>query len=550
MNKYYCRCEEKTMKTRAFAPGIAFESDCIYTADREVYDIYPDDTEQISHYWWSTRGDAPRAAFILRGLKNVTIDLGGAKLMFHGRILPFAIYNCENVSFKNFSIDYDRPFYTQGTIVEAAPGEIVIDIPEQFGYRVEDSYFIATSDTWEHKVNRGDILAQVYDENTGRIDGSVPTFLGLIGDEIFPGENPPLPIHHLRAYALEGRRVRLTGCPEWFRPRAGEIFVFTHEDRAKAGFIAEESAELEFENIRLLHISAMAFMANLCRDLTFRNFSCYIDRQCAGRMISVNADIIHGFHCEGRVLVEDCRFENMLDDSFNIHGNYTACAELRDARTMVVENKGHGLRDMKYYLPGDKINIYRGSTQELKGVYTIESAEYLPDSKTLQLLKTAEDITDFAVGDIVESQRMPEIEIRRCVSSKARGHMRLSSGRRMLIEDCVFEKSMIMFTGDTDYWYENAPVRDVTIRNCRFENFPELDVIIASPHFEATMKAPYYYKNVRILDNVFENCGRSIASLRSVDGVEIKGNRVYDENGAELPGGRVTLEECRGVRID
>ena len=104
------------MKTIAFAPGIAFESDCIYTADREVYDIYPGDTEQISHYWWSTRGDAPRAAFILRGLKNVTIDLGGAKLMFHGRILPFAIYNCENVSFKNFSIDREnfRDFRREG----------------------------------------------------------------------------------------------------------------------------------------------------------------------------------------------------------------------------------------------------------------------------------------------------------------------------------------------------------------------------------------------------------------------------------------------------
>ncbi len=538
------------MKTKVFKSGTVFESNCTYVADRKIYDIYPQDAAGTLHYWWSTRGEAPAAAFIMRDVENVTVDLGGAKLVFHGRILPFAVYNCKNVVFRNFSIDYDRPFYTQGVITEAAPGSIVIDIPERFGYRVEDTYFIATSDTWENRVNRGDILAQVYDESTGRIDGSVPTFLGLIGEEIFPGENPPLPIHHLRAYALDGRKVRFTGCPDWFRPRVGEIFVFTHEDRAKAGFIVEESESMSFENIRFLHCGAMAFMANLCRDLTFRNFSCYIDEECAGRMISVNADIIHGFHCDGKVLVEDCRFENMLDDSFNIHGNYTVCRRLDGERDMTVENMAHGLTDMRYYLPGDKINIYRGSTQELKGVYTVESAEYLPGSRRMQLVRVAEPVESFAEGDIVESQRMPEIEIRRCVSAKARGHMRLSSGKRTVVEDCVFEKSMIMFTGDTNYWYENAPVRDMTIRNCRFENFPELSVIIGGAAFEATKKAPYYYKNIRILDNVFENCGQSIVDLRNADGVEISGNRVYDAGGQELTGGRVTVTACRNVRID
>ena len=107
-------------KTKKFTVDTVFESDTVYVGTQKVYDIYPsDDMEEI--YAWYTplnSGNIPlRSAFVMRGLKNVTIDLGGAKFVLHGRIMPFAVFDCENVTFRNFSIDYDRPFYTQGTVI-------------------------------------------------------------------------------------------------------------------------------------------------------------------------------------------------------------------------------------------------------------------------------------------------------------------------------------------------------------------------------------------------------------------------------------------------
>lgn len=41
------------------------------------------------------------------------------------------------------------------------------------------------------------------------------------------------------------------------------------------------------------------------------------------RYVTNNADSIHTFGCYGKILIEDCRMDSMLDDSLNIHGNFT-----------------------------------------------------------------------------------------------------------------------------------------------------------------------------------------------------------------------------------
>ena len=58
--------------------------------------------------------------------------LSGAKLVFHGRILPFVLKGCRNVTLKNFSIDYERPFFTQGTVTESGDESLTLEIPDGF----------------------------------------------------------------------------------------------------------------------------------------------------------------------------------------------------------------------------------------------------------------------------------------------------------------------------------------------------------------------------------------------------------------------------------
>ncbi|MBQ4605927.1 MAG: right-handed parallel beta-helix repeat-containing protein [Clostridia bacterium] len=535
------------MQTKIFTPDTVFESDTFYIADRKQYDLYPSDSYEEIHWWWTilNSGNIPlRAVFVLRGLKNVTIDLGGAKLVLHGRIMPFAVYDCENITFRNFSIDYDRPFYTEGVVLESEPGSFVMQIPESFAYRIEGHDFIAVGETWEHRLITGDMLFSCIDPTNGRRSGGI--FLGLIGDEIHPRPNPPLPIHHVYADDLGNGKVRLWNIPESFQPQVGHILVMTHEDRRKTAFLLERNTDTTIEHVRLLHIGAMGITANLCHNITVNDYSMYLDEEIPDRHITVNADGFHTFHCTGLMKIENCRFENLLDDAVNIHGNYLVCTENPDPKMLVVENRSAGIRDMEYLVPGDEVYIYRQNTQEVRAVGIVETAAFLPDQCTVMHVTLQDELTEsIEPGDILENRRMPEIEIRNCRINCA-GGFRISSGKRVLIEDCHFETSgfSILFSGDMNYWFENTGVKNVTIHNCTFDHCG--CPVETGCGFKPTEKAPFYHENIRFTDNTVIAPGRAVMVLDNVNHVEMTGNKIIGLREGQLP---VVLKNCSQITI-
>lgn len=538
------------MNEKIFSLDTVFESDTTYIGTEPRYDVYPSDDMEEIHVWHTAlnSGNIPlRAAFVLRGLKNVTIDLRGAKIVIHGRIMAFAAYDCENLSFKNFSIDYDRPYYTQGTVTETGEDSAVIEIPEFFSYRVEGGDFIACAEYWEHRLITGDMLLRCFDPETLKPSKHSGVILGLIGDEIFPRENPPMYIHHLRAEDLGNRRVRISGFPKEFKPRVGEILAMTHEDRRKTGFQLERCSDILLEHIRLIHIPAMGTVANLCHNITLNDYSMYIDEECEGRAVSINADSFHTVHCTGLMKVENCRFENMLDDAINVHGNYLICKKKLDGKTLMVQNQSAGRKDMQYMLEGDEIVIYKGRTQELRYKGKVKSAEYLPNQHLDMRVTFDSDIDcEIEEGDCLEVMRMAEIEVRNC-RVKCMAGFRISSGKRVLIEDCTFETAYfsIAFTGDMTYWFENTGVKDVTVKNCKFI---ECGVPLETNcGFLPTEKAPFYHENIKFINNEIIAPRESVVKMKDVNNFVYKNNRVLGlGEGVE----ELSLESCQNTVIE
>lgn len=537
------------MKTETFRVGVKFESNTTYLADRTVYDIQPSDDFEEIHCWWSFRnsGNIPlRAAFVLRDLENVTIDLQGAKLVFHGRMMPFAVYSCKNISFKNFSIDYDRPFYTQGTVLRCENNSVTIRIPESFGYRVEGHDFIAVAEHWEHRTVEGDMLIICMDPKTGRPSFASNFILGLIGDRIEPRPNPPIPVHHLLAEDLGDRTVKISNLPSDFVPRVGEILTMTHEDRRKTGFLLEEDTDTSFENIRLIHIGAMGTIANRCHNLYFNNFSMYLDGETGDRIVTINADSIHCFHCTGKITVEHCRFENMLDDALNIHGNYLVSTERIDGHTLKLQSRASDLTDMPYAGAGDKIAIHKGNTQEISQTLTVASAEYCDKAdKTLAISFVEPLAPDIVSGDVAEILSTPELEIRDCRMKGING-VRVSTDRRTLIENCHFENHWfsVLFSGDTTYWYESGPVRDVEIRNCTFVRCGT--PVQTDTHFTPTEKEPYFHKNIRFVGNTVIAPREGVMRFSNVEHILYENNTVTELREGLMP---IVLNDCGDVTV-
>lgn len=535
---------------KTFSINTVFESDTTYIGEEAVYDIYPSDEMQEIYAWWTTSksGNIPlRSAFVLKNLKNVTIDLKGAKIVLHGRIMPFAVMDCENITFKNFSIDYDRPFYTQGTVLESEVGSVVIKIPELYSYRIEGHDFIAYAENWEHRLVTGDMLFRCFDAKSLKPSKNSSVILGLIGDEIYPRKNPPLPIHHLYADDLGDRKVKISGFPNDFKPQVGEILAMTHEDRRKTAFLLERNENTTIEHVRLMHTPAMGITAKLCHNITLNDYSMYIDEQTPDRVVSINADSFHTFHCTGLMKVENCRFENMLDDSINIHGNYLVCIKMLDDKTLLVQNRSAGLRAMQYALSGDDIVIYKGNSQEIRAKCVVEAIEYEPD-QFLNIKLTLKKPLDCEIeeGDCLEVLRMPEIEVRNCYSN-CMNAFRISSGKKALIENCTFETSgfAIAFTGDMNYWFENTGVKDITIKNCKFRNcgIP----LVTECGFKPTENAPYYHENITFVDNEIISPRGSSVKLSDVNNFVYKNNTVTNEKEGTQT---VVLERCANTIVE
>ena len=90
------------MKNNFFNVNTRFESDTSYNFEEKTANISLSDTvSSTEKKYLSMNGNGNYGfldiAFYLSGLKNVTLDFGGAVITFCGKIQPFVIDECENI---------------------------------------------------------------------------------------------------------------------------------------------------------------------------------------------------------------------------------------------------------------------------------------------------------------------------------------------------------------------------------------------------------------------------------------------------------------------
>ena len=509
-----------------YKKGISFLSNTYYKADKARYDIYPEDCiytqDKVYFSYTKYEGEPMPVGFFLENLENVTLDFNGATLVFHGRIIPFIINNCKNVKIKNVKIDYDRPFYTQGKVIECGEGRMKIKIDEGFRYRVEDGFLYAVSDTWEKKLNYNDCLLWLYD-STG--EKEYPIILGLFGPEIFPWENPPLPIRQILVEE-DGEYLILKGnFPERWEANDGKnSLLFTHEVRDKCSVVVVNSEDTFIEDFIIIHGASYGVMGMNCKNMYFDNYSMYINYEGNGRLVTNNADGIHIFNCKGEFVLKNSHMEGLLDDTVNIHNNYIKVMNF-EGKKLVCKFVGKSVKiDCPIFVKGDRIAIYRGRTQEKRGEYTLE--DILLDSENEQFVFTLDkEVENVETGDIAENlSANPTILIENCRFGRFRGTMRLQSRAKTIIRNSVFDNKTesVIFTGDTTYWYESGPVNDFLMENCKLLNTEYCAKMNFLGEVEFTDKEPYYHKNITVRNCYFDK-GR-IININHVDNFVFEGN--------------------------
>ncbi|WP_242157116.1 right-handed parallel beta-helix repeat-containing protein [Aestuariivivens sediminis] len=461
-----------------------------------------------------------RIIFNFTKFRSVSITGNGAEFIFHGQAMPFLFENCERVKISDLVIDWDIPFTFLGE---------VIAVNEEEGYRDIKPF----RDGFSWKIRNGKLEFPDIDGFSYSIPGSTLAF--------DPSEKRPVhgawDIHsHPRwVEKLPNGNLRFYEFLKHYPP-VGALLSSKGDrehDRYAPAFDFKTSSNIELDGIIIHHALGMGFLFERSENIKLIHCGIYL-REGTNRVISSTADATHFCNCKGTILIENCRFENMLDDGTNVHGTYVEVDEVIDTSTVRTKLMHFEQRGFQFATPGDEVWFIRQPSPERGETAVVRNIKFINDA-FIDISFNAPLPAGLKPGDILENKTWnPEFTMRGCTIRNHRArNVVLKTPLKTIIEDNRFSSMMssLFFRGETFFWFESGAVNDVLIQNNTFEycaySGSEHAVLNITPRLGKTFDPSLIYdRNIRFENNTIRTFGNRIVSADRVDGLTIKNNKI------------------------
>lgn len=492
-----------------------------------------------------------RIIFKLKDLHNVEIDGQGADFIFHGLALPFLLDNSTNIKLRNFSVDWDKPFYIQGEVVETNPNENKFDLQmfnERFSYQIVDSKICFP------------------------IVQNIPVFQslgeGLAFDKLrkTPVSNGDLYDYHGHLYEkvslLSNGNIQIKG---GFKnlPPLHSVVVFKGEmgeNRYAPAFHAFHSKNISATNIKVYHAPGMGFLAEKSENINLYKFDVCL-RDGSNRYVSTIADATHFASCSGKILLDSCLFENMLDDGTNVHGTYMEIDSIPDNHTLLADLKHFQQAGFEFAKKHDQIWILSAPNSSRSNLNTVSKMEQLSDTKCKLTVRLplSENIKK---GDLLENKSdYPKLfVVRNCVFRNHRArNIVLKTPGKVLIQNNNFQSMMasILIRAEAYQWYESGAVKNVVIKNNTFENCVSgggnQAILHISPKFNKRFSCnDLFDKHIYFINNKINMFNFKVIDAERVKNLSVIGNIIIEKSDFEALVGnekQIKLQQCKNVKI-
>ena len=492
----------------------------------------------------NNRSGLKRIGFDLRKRRNLSIDGGGARLVFHGAMLPFAVTQCYGVTIRNLSIDWARPFYSQAEILGGDHTHVDCRLDTgRYPCQLRDGVLVFVGEDWERPLTEG--IFEV-EPHTGRpAPGSGDNLAGRLTG---------------RAHELGDGVFRLEGA-FGKKPKVGNQLILRHTRREFPAILAAESRDLRLEGLRIRHAAGTAMLAQFCENVALRD--CEVRPEPgSGRRFSATADASHFVNCRGKVSLQNCRFANQLDDAVNVHGIHYPIDAIRGERALRLRLGHFEQHGVPLGFPGDELCFRDANSLLPLGHGRIHSSERLDDTTFDLILEGTHGLPAEQSAVVENLTWTPAIEIRDCDfrHNRARGILVSSPRATEIVGNRLSPAgAAIKISGDADYWFESGAVRDVRIEGNHFidGNYGprpwgrcaiDIDPEIINPWQSNNC----FHSNIVITHNTFRSSHAGLLYARSVDGLVFRDNRV--ENGEPINRGdpmetRLACDACRNLDI-
>lgn len=499
------------------------------------YNIHRESSSQMLYYISNTTSEkenpdqTKHIGLWLKGLKNITIDGKGAHLITHGEMTCFVIDQCENITFRNFTVTAADPTVPELTVAEVGERHLTVRIHPQSHYRIEEGKFSFVGHDWS--LSGG--IAQSYDPQMDITWRSWSPFTGL-----------------RKAIELEPNLLRFVydAAPQ---AKPGLIFQMRDAIRDQACGLIQFSKNITLDNLHLAFLGNFGLVGQMSENITYRNMA-FEPEAGSGRTCAGFADFVQMSGCKGKISIENSRFSGAHDDPINIHGTHLAVTEFLSPNQIVVRYMHHQTYGFQSFLPGNTVEFIDPHSLLSLSSAKVKKAEMKNEREIILTLdKTMAADIKKVEGLVVENVTYtPEVVIRGNYFSRipSRGVL-VSTRRKVLIEDNTFfrmQMSGILIADDARSWFESGMARDVTIRN---NNFIECGgpVIFIAP--ENDRNEGSVHCNITITNNRFRLTGTDAISAKSVDGLKITDNLFLSPVPSDLLN-LVKTQDCKNIIME
>ncbi len=517
------------------------------TFEKGTYHFYPDKGLEFFVHISNHNDQVTRTAFPLNGFENLTIDGQGSIFIFHGRMIPFLIDNCKNITFENLTVDWDQPFHSEGLVVanDLKNNTFDLQISDDYPYDIRNGQIHFIKEYYEHTIGQAILFdpkrkAIAYDtesytpltsfakeivqNNTDKIQYK------YVMDAIAPQQSKIGRENNLWVEQLKPGLVRIHNHTKKIPP-VGNIMVCKGdqwENRLAPAFRIAHTYGFNAKNINVHHAGGMGLIAENSGDLTLDNFNVLPSN---GRMVSTTADATHFVGCRGKVILKNCTFNNQLDDASNIHGSYQRVVDILD-EYRIGAGMGHFQQQgFKIGIQNDTIGLIRLSDSFFPyNKITLKSIQKI--NSRYHIITFNEKLPEkLEAGDLIENlSAYPELLVQNCTISgnRARGLL-LSTPKKTVIENNFFHTEMeaLLIPVESGHWYESGSATNLVIRNNTFQDCNHSGYDRGIIRFETDDdNENIAFRNIEIIDNKINHFDNLFLEISNTDGLLFKGNTI------------------------
>lgn len=419
--------------------------------------------------------------------------------------------DCEDVVIKDLVIDYDPLPQSRGSVtgVDRSTRRV------RLRFRDSSGYLLPVGDLIARSAGTG-LSGVISDPETGRQRDGSPA---------------PLLYEKNALRQISGREFELhVPSKEWCDAFAkGD--TFTVITRIWTGIITVwNTRNVEINNVTLYAGAGCGIMPGGCEGKLHINGVQILKRPGTDRVVSVLPDGIHALNNRDRLIIENCKFEGMADDPFNIHARTITIDKVVDAKTVRIKWNWF----MNTLRPGDNLQVYSSAARRIRG-----RTKVVKRTGTELVLESS--VAGMANGDLVFNLNACGAGsiVRNCVFAHFQGQGRMCAVNST-IENNVFENNTYsgVWIGRPDGGFHEGPIPfNVKILNNKFiknsiagktGGFPVIDI----QESDVRVGGEPLIKNILIQGNTIVNAPETAIKIHAVDGVVIEDNRIVATSGA------------------